>query len=289
MSLSRFQESDMAPAVVSYLTSLGYDVRSELMDTDIIGIHEQDIPLAQSAHDTFLATKRWPTTALRSIGVELKRQFSVDVIAQAARAKRRFGAGAIVVPEPVTTKGRINTKSVDKAKEICAALGVSLLFYCKDGTLRVVHECAIPSSATFSTKSFVREFLGRSKDINVGGTTGIKRMTAYAEATCKIVSFLHQAGVAHIRSIADATGEPKTASILSKNHKKLFTFVSCNGKRNGYYCLTSAGRAYASEANAQLAAMTLETEWPTCEVPSQWKEAFEAMKIETMKKSEINA
>lgn len=268
----------MAPAVVSYLTGLGYDVRSELMDTDIVGIHAQDIARAQDSHAVFLKTKRWPTTPLRSIGVELKRQFSIDVIAQAARAKRRFGAGAIVVPEPVTSKGAINTKSAEKAAEICTALGVSLLFYCKDGTLRVVHECDIPSSATFSTKSFVREFLGRSKDMNVGGTTGIKRMTSYAEATCKIVSFLGQVGVAHIRSIAAATGEPKTASILSKNHKKLFTFVCCNGKRNGYYCLTDKGRAALEETNAQLAAMTLSTHWPTYDVPAEWRAAFDFMK-----------
>lgn len=274
----------MAPAVVSYLTGLGYEVRSELMDTDIVGIHAQDIPRAQESHALFLKTKRWPTTSLRSIGVELKRQFCVDVIAQAVRAKRRFGAGAIVVPEPRTAKGKLNTKSAEKARDICAALGVSLLFYCMDGTLRVAHECHPPSSATFSTKSFVREFLGRSRDMNVGGTTGVKRMTSYAEATCKIVSFLGQVGIAQVRSIATATGEPKAASILTKNHKKLFAFVTCNGKRNGYYCLTDKGRSAVEEMNALLKEMTISTDWPTYDIPAVWQDAFEKLK-----KSEISA
>lgn len=268
-------ESDMAQPVCAYLESMGYDVRSELLDTDIVGINKADIASAQHALDVFKKTKKWNRVALRAVGVELKRHFNVDVIAQAARALRRFGSAVIVVPEPKTNKNKINTKAVEKAEEICGALNIGLLFYCADGNIRVVREMQVTPSATFYNKSTVREFLGRSKDMNIGGTTGVKRMTSYAEATHKIVSFLAHAGVAHVRSITEATKEASAANILRKNYKKLFDFVEKDGKRNGYYCLTPAGRAAASAMNATLHTMNVSTNWPDYEVHEVWRLAFE--------------
>lgn len=282
------RESDMASAVCVYLHAAGYEVRSELMQTDITAIHKDDVGIAREAHDVWSKTKRWKTTPLRMIGIEMKLSFNVDLIAQAVRAKRMFGNAIVVIPEPLTTKGKINTKTVDKATDICKALGVSLFFFCADGNLRIVGNLAVELTSTHYTKAIIREFLGRTSDRNTGGTCGVKLVTAYAESVYKITSFLMSAGVANVRDITKITNVPNARSIIASNYGKFFDFVEKDGKRNGYYCLTDKGNAHALLANVELPKMGCSVDWPVHHALDVWKDAY-SRKISAAKAIQKNA
>ena len=86
----------------------------------------------------------------------------------------------------------------------------------------------------------LREFQRREGDPNIGGTTRVKRMTAYRQGALRLAALLVQ-GPASPAALARATGIANARAILSDDHYGWFTRL-----QRGIYDLTPLGQAALS-------------------------------------------
>ena len=93
-----------------------------------------------------------------------------------------------------------------------------------------------PRKNTAKAARLLREFDRRAGDPNTGGTTGIKRITAYRQDALRCVAHLVAEGPSSPAQIARATGVTKAASILRADHYGWFERT-----QRGIYALTPTG------------------------------------------------
>ena len=84
----------------------------------------------------------------------------------------------------------------------------------------------------------LREFERRVGDPNVGGTTGVKRMTAYRQDALRCGVYLKEHGPSKAAAVAKATGVARAAALMRADHYGWFERVE-----RGVYRLTPVGEA----------------------------------------------
>ena len=211
--IMHLKESALYPPIKTYLESQGYTVKSEIGHLDLLAIRGKEPPIV----------------------VELKTSFSLTLILQGVERQTLFDQVYLAVP--VQTKGwTLRYKDVIR---LCRRLGLGLLAV--KGTTVEAHldpgphtpRKNVPKSARL-----LREFDRRTGDPNLGGTTGIKRMTAYRQDAVRLASHLATAGPTSPAAAARATGIPRAATILRDDHYGWFERVE-----RGVYRLTDTGHA----------------------------------------------
>lgn len=218
---NKLLETDLCKPVSDFLIEEGYSVRSEVKDCDIAAIKGDEL-----------------------IIVELKRNLSVNLLAQAVKRQKTADLVYIAVPKP--KKMFANSKWQDICHLIRRLeLGLILVsFKGKRGFVEIpIHP--LPFDREKSKKmnrkkreGIIKEAKGRNMDLNVGGSSGKKLITSYRESAIFIGCCLNKLGNLSPKQLRSLGTDPKkTTSILSENHYGWFDKVE-----RGVYSINETGK-----------------------------------------------
>lgn len=217
--MSKRYEVDLYHPVEVYFTELGYDVKAEVNDCDVVAMKNDQLVI-----------------------IELKKTVNVTLLIQATKRQRMTNQVYIAIPKPTySLKSR-------KWQDIChllRRLELGLLVVSikgKSGFVENIHEPKSFSRKKSMSQSknkkekLIREVTGRSENYNIGGSNKVKIHTAYKEDAIHIATCLDYFGTLSPKKLRELGTGDKTASILQKNYYSWFKRVS-----RGIYQLTDLG------------------------------------------------
>ncbi len=216
------KEADLYPDLKAYLEAQGYVVKGEVGACDILA-RRGDEP---------------------AVVVEMKLSFSLALVMQGVARQALFDDVYLAVP--VTEKGwKLRYRDI---VALCRRLGLGLLAV-KPGQVEAHLDPApySPRKNTARAGRLLREFERRVGDPNLGGTTGIKRVTVYRQDALRCLLAL-QAGEVKPAAIAKVAGVARAGDILRADHYGWFERVS-----TGNYALTPQGQAAMLSEAAEIA------------------------------------
>lgn len=221
------RESDLYPALKAFLEAQGYTVKAEVGACDILAIRGEDPPIV----------------------VEMKLTFSLALVMQGIARQSLFDQVYLAVPVSGEKGWKLRYRDIIA---LCRRLGLGLLAV-KGDTVEPHLDPApyAPRKNTARTAALLKEFHRRVGDPNRGGTTGVKRMTAYRQDALRCGAGLWP-GPLKAAVLAKAAGVPRAATILRDDHYGWFERVE-----RGIYALTDKGRAELAAATSDLAALDL--------------------------------
>ena len=196
-----FLEKDMYDPVCNYLKEQGYDVRGEVKGCDIVA-YKDDVLLV----------------------VELKKAFNLKLVYQAI--DRQIFAQRVYVGIS-RDKLKMRDASYKGMVKLLKKLDVGLLTVAMDSPIKTVQEIVTPledikSQNHRKKKSVKTEFDNRSKDLNKGGSTKTKIITAYKEKAIEMLCILEYTDVITYGELREMGYGPKMQNILSKNFYNWF-------------------------------------------------------------------
>ncbi|HQH52189.1 MAG TPA: DUF2161 family putative PD-(D/E)XK-type phosphodiesterase [Candidatus Hydrogenedentes bacterium] len=214
-------ETELARPVTAFLESQGYTVRSEVNDCDIVGTRDG-----------------------HTVVVELKRSFTVSLLAQAADRQRVADAVYVALPRPAEP---LRGKHWRRLRHLLRRLELGLIlvsFTAGRPRLQIVFHPTPFARKRDSRRrgALLREVEGRSGDFNRGGSTGRKLVTAYRENAIHIACGLEALGDCSPAALRNLGTGPKTRDILYNNVYDWFERVD-----RGVYRLKDAGRSALKE------------------------------------------
>lgn len=208
-------ESDLYLPIKAYLEAQGYEVKAEIGDCDILAKRGEEEPVV----------------------VEMKLSFSLALVMQGAARQALFEQVYLAVP--IGPRGwKLRYKDVTR---LCRRLGLGLLAvrFGEDGASVEAHLDPGPYAPRKNAKRrgrLLREFERRAGDPNRGGTTGVKRVTAYRQDALRLARHLAETGPGAPAAAAAATGVSRAGAIFRADHYGWFARVE-----RGVYELTAAG------------------------------------------------
>lgn len=212
------KESDLYLPVKAFLEAQGYTVKAEVGPADVMACREPDPPLI----------------------VELKTALNLPLILQGVARQGVFDHVYLAVPHPA--------KWTHRYRDLIALLrrlGLGLLTV-RAGVVEPHLDPAPyqPRKNAAKAGRLLREFHKRQGDPNIGGTTGIKRMTAYRqEAQHLAMALVGWPQGTSPATLAKATGIVRAGTILRDNHYGWFDHPA-----KGHYTLSAAGQAAIQSA-----------------------------------------
>jgi hypothetical protein len=222
-----FLEVDLYKPIHDFFVQEGYEVRSEAHYCDICATKGDIITI-----------------------VELKKNLSVELLAQAVKRQKVGDFVYIAVPKP---KRLIGTS---KWKDIChliKRLELGLILVTLDGK-NLIEIPISPKPFDFKTSrqksknkklKLIEELKGRTMELNVGGSKGRKLVTAYRENSLHIACCLNMFGPMSAKKITQyGIDSSKTWSILNKNYYGWFY-----KQEKGIYGLSDVGKGALNEYN----------------------------------------
>lgn len=219
------READLYPDLKAYLEAQGYVVKAEIGACDL---------MARRGNEP-------------AVVVEMKTSFSLTLVMQGVARQAMFDDVYLAVP--VAEKGwKLRYKDI---VALCRRLGLGLLAV-KVGQGVEAHLDPAPyqpRKATARAGRLLREFDRRVGDPNVGGTTGVKRMTAYRQDALRCLNAL-QAGSMKAAEVAKTAGVARARALMAADHYGWF-----ERQERGIYGLTPKGLAAISDNAAEIAAL----------------------------------
>jgi hypothetical protein len=207
------KEADLYPDLKAYLEAQGYTVKAEIGACDLMA-RRGDEP---------------------AVVVEMKLTFSLALVMQGVARQALFDDVYLAVP--VAEKGwKLRYKDIIA---LCRRLGLGLLAVRPGQGVEAHLDPApyVPRKSTLRVGRLLREFDRRVGDPNMGGTTGVKRMTAYRQDALRCLVALG-AGPLKASAVAKAAGVARAAVLMRDDHYGWFERISL-----GIYALTPQGRA----------------------------------------------
>lgn len=205
------READLYPDLKAYLEAQGYVVKAEIGACDLMARRGDEPALV----------------------VEMKLTFSLALVMQGVARQGLFDDVYLAVP--VSEKGwQVRYKDI---VALCRRLGLGLLAV-KVGAGVEAHLDPAPYQPRKNTAragQLLREFARRVGDPNLGGTTGIKRMTAYRQDALRCASVMRD-GRCKAADVARMSGVGRAGDVLRDNHYGWFEKLG-----RGIYRVTSAG------------------------------------------------
>ncbi len=228
------READLYPPLKAYLEAQGYEVKAEIGDCDLLARRGGEPPVV----------------------VELKLTFSLALVMQGVARQAVFEHVYLAVP--VSSERGWKLRYTDIVR-LCRRLGLGLLAVRTGDAPQVeAHLDPGPYQPRQRAKAagrMLREFERRVGDPNVGGTTGIKRMTAYRQDALRCAAVLNAEGPLKAALVAQAAGVARAAALMRADHYGWFERVA-----RGVYGLTPMGEAALREHAATVQALvTTET------------------------------
>ncbi len=187
----RMAETDLYPPVKRFLERQGYVVKAEVRACDVVGVRGNEPPVI----------------------VELKTAFTLQLIYQAMDRLTMTDAVYVAVARP---KRGVPSEAV----KLCRRTGIGLVVVAASGNVEVLTD-PLPYTPRKNARRrglLLREFTGRKGDPNIGGSTGVKLMTAYRQDAVLCADHLRANGPSRVRDIKAATKVDRVANILRDNH-----------------------------------------------------------------------
>ncbi|TCK87974.1 hypothetical protein EDC19_2621 [Natranaerovirga hydrolytica] len=213
--MTKIKEVDLYQPIKDYFEEKGYEVKGEVLDCDVVASKEEEL-----------------------IVTELKKQLNLEVILQGV--KRQEIANGVYVAVIKNHDKLENNKYIETIK-LLKRLNLGLFLITIRGHKYYVEELLTPQKMTQTTlknKKLKEEFLSRSGDYNIGGSTRKKIITAYKEKTIHIATLLATFGPLQIKELVrKGTDKNKTGPILRKNYYGWFEKVE-----RGIYGLSKIGK-----------------------------------------------
>lgn len=221
MNKRSFAETDLYNPIYDYLTRQGYIVRGEVKDCDIAAVKGEELVI-----------------------VELKKNFTVDLLAQATDRQRITSGVYVALPRPMISLRSSKWKGI---RRLLRRLELGLIFVNMDCPSHHVEVIFHPSpyqkkESKKARQGIIKEIEGRYMDSNKGGSNRKKIMTAYRENAIFIACCLEKVdalSAAELRKLGTATN---TYSILYNNYYGWFNRVS-----RGKYSLSKNGKLALEE------------------------------------------
>jgi len=223
------KEADLYPPLKAFLEAQGYEVKAEIGACDIMALRAGDPPLV----------------------VEMKLSFNLSLVLQGVARQALFDTVYLAVAAP--KKGwPARYKDI---VALCRRLGLGLLVVTPGETgadpgLVEAHLDPgpyLPRRNATRAGRLLREFQRRVGDPNQGGTTGIKRMTAYRQDALRCLASVAD-GPLKAAEVAKRAGVAKAASLMRADHYGWFDRVAL-----GVYALSPKGLAALGENADELA------------------------------------
>ncbi|MGB7271487.1 MAG: DUF2161 family putative PD-(D/E)XK-type phosphodiesterase [Albidovulum sp.] len=211
------READLYAPVKAHLEAQGYEVKAEIGDCDILARRGNAPPVV----------------------VELKLTFSLALVMQGVARQALFDHVYLAVPVSGEKGWKLRYKDIIR---LCRRLGLGLLAVRAGADPAVETHLDpgpyVPRKNAAKAGRLIREFDRREGDPNTGGTTGIKRMTAYRQDAIRCAQHLQVNGPTKAAHIAAATEISRAAAIMRADHYGWFERVE-----RGIYTLTPKGQA----------------------------------------------
>ncbi len=208
------RETDLYPPVKAWLTANGYAVRAEVNGCDVAARKGNDLVL-----------------------IELKKTINLELLLQIAGRQRVCGSVYAAVPRPAVQDRRWRALSALVKRLEAGLLLVSMEEYSPRVQIAFHPMPCPPRKDKRVTRAVLAEMAGRSLDLNTGGSTGRKLMTAYREQALVVAVALSEAPSASPAELRRMGAPDKTGAILYDNHYGWFERL---GK--GSYALSAGGR-----------------------------------------------
>ncbi|WP_040950296.1 DUF2161 domain-containing phosphodiesterase [Gorillibacterium massiliense] len=212
-------ETELYEPVKRFFEKMGYEVKGEVMNCDMVAIRESEEPVL----------------------VELKKTFNLPLVIQGIDRLRR--SNRVYLATEQNRNGRApHGLGWNDLTRLCRMLGLGLMvvrFYQRKSPVVEILCDPEPYTPRKNKKGAARlmtEFRERSGDYNTGGSTRRKLMTAYREKALLCGYFLQQHGPLSTRKLRQITGFKQVQSILYHNHYGWFRRTGL-----GIYELTPAG------------------------------------------------
>lgn len=207
------READMYPALKAFLEAQGYEVKAEVGACDILALRGDEPPVV----------------------VEMKLTFSLALVMQGVARQALVDHVYLAVPVSGERGWKLRYRDI---VALCRRLGLGLLAVKGDRVEPHLDPGPYaPRKNAHRLGALLREFHRRVGDPNTGGTTGIKRMTAYRQDALRCAAVL-AGGETKAADVARASGVASAARLMRDDHYGWFEPV-----RRGVYALTAAGRA----------------------------------------------
>lgn len=207
-------EKDQYPILKRRMEGLGYTVKAEINDVDLVAMKDEHVVL-----------------------IEMKTTLNIPLIAQGVRRNTLGDSVYLSIPKP---SDRVLKSSLFKDKCLLLKhLGLGLMLVdLKYGRVSVLFD---PGARTVHTRHKKRgrlkeEFHARLSDYNTGGSNRTTIITAYRELALLALDYMKE-GPETTKALRAYTQRKKVVDILQKNHYGWFRRV-----RRGVYGITDAGR-----------------------------------------------
>ncbi len=218
------RETQLFEPVRRLLEKKGYTVKAEVKDCDIAAFRENEL-----------------------LVVELKRQFSLKVVYQAMERRALTDKVYIAIPRPK----RYNDKSNKMMLKMLKELGIGLIFVGVEGApiAEFIAEPNKTKTVNYKKKSkLIKEADGRNMDINVGGSTGRRIITAYTEASVLALCHMEKYDTLKMSQIKEFGYPDKVRNAFQSNAYGWFEKVG-----RGTYAMSEIGvKALDLEENKEL-------------------------------------
>lgn len=209
-------ESDLFEPVKLLFENMGYSVNAEVKSCDVTAVKDEEL-----------------------IVIELKKNLSVHLLAQALVRQKTGATVYVAVPKPK----KYNQKNFRDTLYVLKKLELGLVFVTLKDDLsfaEIVYEPLpfVPVAENRKKRAAIlKEIKGRAIDMNKGGVTKKKIATAFTESNIYLACALDIFGDMSPAKAAKLTGIEKASSVLNMNVYKWFKRVE-----RGVYGITDDGR-----------------------------------------------
>lgn len=212
------KETDLYLPIKELFENMGYEVKSEVNNIDIVAYKDNDLIL-----------------------IELKTSLNLKLLIQGTKRQKICKDVYIAIPKPKSNK-RFARDTKDKEhliKRLCLGL-IYVTTNVKNPYASIVfHPTYKKNNLPHSKKkksAIKDEINNRSGDNNLAGTNG-KIITAYREKSLLFAKLLNSNNLMTTKEIKDLTGEEKATNILYMNYYGWFDRVG-----RGLYKLNDIGK-----------------------------------------------
>lgn len=213
--MTEFKETDLYAPIRAFLEEEGYQVQAEVKHCDIAAVKDGQL-----------------------VVVELKKTFSLKLVYQALERQSLTEQVFVAIPRP--KKGQREKPWRDMLR-LLKRLELGLLTVALDSPLQTVDVVLEPSDSLAWKNRKKREQVqaemeNRQMDVNVGGMTRRKIITAFREKSIRLACILEREGQISTAALRER-GMEDCVGVLSRNFDKWFQRVE-----KGVYTLSEKGR-----------------------------------------------
>jgi len=208
---NKIKETDLYPPVKAHFEALGYEVKAEVKDADVVAIKGDELMV-----------------------IELKTGFTLQLLQQAIARQALTDHVYVAVPR---WKGKAAWKMFKGNIGLCKRLGLGVISVnLAEREVQVHHEprAFVPRKSKIKTAKLMGEFEKREGDPNLGGMKAGGRVTAYRQDAEKCRAYLAEHGPCKGADVAKATGVAKATTLMRNNH---YGWFEAHGA--GVYGITS--------------------------------------------------